>query len=379
MIYINSLRRLSVENAEREDRASIVVPPEKGHARFSEFADHADNPFLMQMHKGRKAVLALAVVVILAASGFALRGPILARWGAASNNNTLVLSGNIEAHESVLSFNTVQSRIVQLPFNEGQWVKKGTLLAALDDGDYRQQVSIAEAARAVQQRQLDSARKNLEAAGRTIAVDEAGLAQRKLDYGRNLELRKQGFVSPAALDQTNTALKQAAAVLERDYALESLAERNVKVAQAGVKDSEQAVKLARIVLGYTMLLAPFDGVITVRQAELGEVVVPGTPVVSIADLDHVWLRAYLNETDVGKVHLGEEAIVTTDSLPHKQFQGRISFIASKAEFTPKSVETHAERVTLVYRVKIDVANPAHELAIGMPADARIKLGEPESR
>jgi HlyD family secretion protein len=174
-------------------------------------------------------------------------------------------------------------------------------------------------------------------------------------------------------------LKQATAVLERDRAFESVADRNVKVVQAGVKNGEQALALARIVHGYTSLSAPFDGVITVRQAELGEVVVPGTPVVTIADLDHIWLRAYLNETDVGKVRLGQEALVTTDSYPHKQYQGRISFIASKAEFTPKSVETHAERVTLVYRVKIDIPNPAHELVIGMPADARIKLDEPESR
>lgn len=331
------------------------------------------------MSKGRKAIVGLAVALVLVASGFALREPILARWGASSQNNILVLSGNIEAHESVLSFNTVQSRIVQLPFNEGQWVTKGTLVAAVDDSDYKQQVSIAEAALAIQQRQLETSRKNVEAAGRTIAVDEADLAQRKLDYGRNFDLRKQGFVSAAALDQTNTLLKQSLSVLERDRALASVADRNVSVAQASVKNSDQALALARIVNGYTTLYAPFDGVITERQAELGEVVVPGTPVVSIADLDHIWLRAYLNEADVGKVRLEQEATVTTDSHPHTQYQGRISFIASKAEFTPKSVETHAERVTLVYRVKIDIANPAHELVIGMPADARIKLGEPAAR
>ena len=321
----------------------------------------------------------MAAAVIAVGVGTASREPILARWNSSSHNNTLVLSGNIEAHESVLSFKTVQSRIVRLPFNEGQWVTKGTLVAAVDDADYRQQVSIAEAGTALQQRQLDTSRKSLEAAGRTIAVDEAELAQRKLDYRRNFELRKQAFVSAAALDQTDTVLKQAAAALERDRALESVADRNIRVAQAGVRNSEQALALARIVHGYTTLLAPFDGVITVRQAELGEVVVPGTPVVSIADLDHIWLRAYVNETDVGKVRLGQEAVVTTDSHPHKQYPGRVSFIASKAEFTPKSVETHAERVTLVYRVKIDIANPDHELVIGMPADARIKLGEPESR
>jgi HlyD family secretion protein len=332
------------------------------------------------MSTGRTAIFAaVAAAVIVVGAGAAFREPILAQWNSSSRNNTLVLSGNIEAHESVLSFRTVQSRIVQLPFNEGQWVKKGTLVAAVDDSDYNQQVLIAEANLAVQQRQLDTSRKSFEAAGRTVAVDEAEIAQRNLDYRRNLELRQQGFVSAAALDQANTALKQAAAVLERDRALESVADRNVKVVQAGVKNSEQALALARIIRGYTTLSAPFDGVITVRQAELGEVVVPGTPVVTIADLDHIWLRAYLNETDVGKVRLGQEALVTTDSFPHKQYQGRISFIASKAEFTPKSVETHAERVTLVYRVKIDIPNPDHELVIGMPADARIKLGEPGPR
>ena len=332
------------------------------------------------MNTGRKVILAVVVAAVLAGiAGTAFREPILARLNSAGHNNSLLLSGNIEAHESVLSFKTVQSRIVQLPFNEGQWVKKGTLLAAVDDADYSQQVLISEAGLALQQRQLDTSRKSLEAAGRTIAVDEAELRQRNLDYGRNLALRKQGFLSAAALDQTDTVLKQAAAALERDRALESVADRNVKVAQAGVKSSEQALALARIVHGYTALSAPFDGVVTVRQAELGEVVVPGTPVVKIADLDHIWLRAYVNETDVGRVRLGQDAIVTTDSHPHKQYSGRVSFIASKAEFTPKSVETHAERVTLVYRVKIDVANPDHELVIGMPADARIKLAESESR
>ena len=77
--------------------------------------------------------------------------------------------------------------------------------------------------------------------------------------------------------------------------------------------------------------------------------------------------------DLGKVRLGQEVTVTTDSHPHKQYQGRISFIASKAEFTPKSVETHAERVNLVYRIKIDIANTGHELVPGMPADASMAL------
>jgi len=327
------------------------------------------------MSRTGKMILALAAVAIAAAAGIAYREPLLARWNQDAHNHALLLSGNIEAHESVLSFKTVQSRIVQLPFNEGQWVKQGTLVAAVDDSDYRQQISIAEAGRAVQQRQLGSSRQNLEAAQRTLTVDAADLAQKELDLQRALALKKRDFVSAASVDQAETALKLSTAVLERDRALATAAERNVKVAEASVKSGEEAIGLARIVRGYTTLTAPFDGVITVRQAELGEVVVPGTPVVTIADLDHIWLRAYLNESDLGKVRLGQQVAVSTDSYPGKRYQGRISFISSKAEFTPKSVETHAERVTLVYRVKIDIDNPAHELVPGMPADARIEARE----
>ncbi|HCE08373.1 MAG TPA: HlyD family secretion protein [Oxalobacteraceae bacterium] len=325
------------------------------------------------MVAGRKVIFALVAVALIAVvAGIVFRQLFLSD-SEESLPHTLTLSGNIEAHESVLSFKTVQSRIVQLPFNEGQWVTKGTTVAAVDDTDYRQQVSIAEANQVIQQRQVDASRQNLAVAGKTIAADQAELAQRKLDYRRSVDLSRRGFVSAAALDQAQTTLKLATTALERDRALRTLVERNVDVAQAGVRNSEQALTLARIVHGYTILTAQFDGVITVRQAELGEMVVPGTPVLTLADLDHIWLRAYLNETDLGKVKLGEEITVKTDSYPNKQYKGRLSFISSKAEFTPKSVETHAERVTLVYRVKIDIDNPNHELVPGMPADALIAL------
>ena len=129
-------------------------------------------------------------------------------------------------------------------------------------------------------------------------------------------------------------------------------------------------------LGYTTLVAPFDGVILVRQAELGEVISPGAAIVTLADINHVWLRAYVNETDIAKIRLGQAATVTTDTFPGDEYPGRISFISEQAEFTPKSVETHAERVTLVYRIKIDIDNPSHELVPGLPADARIAVKAP---
>jgi HlyD family secretion protein len=321
----------------------------------------------------RKRIIVAGVAVLVALGAIGLRTPLMALWKSSGDANVLLLSGNIEAHESVLSFKSVQSRIVELPFNEGQWVTKGTVLAVVDAADYRQQMAIAEANLATQQRQLDSARQTLYTAGRTLLVDQAELKQRQLDRQRALDLQQKGFTSAATLDQAETAVKEAAAVLERDQSQEAVARRNVAVAQAGVQNATEAVALARIVIGYTTLTAPFDGVVTVRQAELGEVVVPGTPVLTLADLDHVWLRAYLNETDLGRVRLGQAVTVSSDSHPNKRYEGRIAFIADKAEFTPKSVETHAERVTLVYRVKIDITNTSHDLVPGMPADARIEL------
>jgi HlyD family secretion protein len=152
----------------------------------------------------------------------------------------------------------------------------------------------------------------------------------------------------------------------------------IAIAHANVKAARESLGLSRINLEYTTLRAPSAGVIAVRQAELGEVVSPGTPIVTLTDLDHVWLRAYVAETDLGRIHYGQQATIRTDTYPGKTYNGRISFIADKAEFTPKSVQTFKERVTLVYRIKIDVENANHELKPGMPADAYIDLSPAQS-
>lgn len=293
-----------------------------------------------------------------------------------SKSTTIKVSGNIEAHESILSFTMVQSRIVELPFDEGKWVRSGTVIARVDDTDYRQQLAISRTELEVQRRQLAAAEQNVVAAQKTLVSDQADLAEKKIDFERNETLWKRGFVSSVTRDQSETALKQSTAILERDQALEASAQRNVELARAGVHNAEETVKRAQIVLDYTALKAPFDGVILVRQAELGEQVMPGSPVFTLADLDHVWLRAYINETDIGKIRHDQAAVVTTDTYPGKKYQGRISFISSTAEFTPKTVETHAQRVTLVYRIRIDIANPTHELVPGMPADAVLDVLPP---
>jgi len=326
----------------------------------------------------RRAAWALALFVIAAfgAGAYFWRDRLSDWFNGRQAAGTVLLSGNIEAHQSVLGFKTVQSRIVELPFDEGQWVEAGTLIARLDDSDYRQQVAINEAALVMQRRQLAAAEQNQTAAEQTVTSDEADLEFRKQEYDRASKLLGFGGASVEQRDQTYSALRQSTAAHERDIALRNAAQRQVELAKAAIENANETLKMSQIILGYTVLTAPFSGVIQVRQAELGEIMVPGTPVVTLADLDHVWLRAYVNETDIGKVRYGQSAKVTTDTYPGKTYAGRVSFISGNAEFTPKSVETHAERVTLVYRVRIDIDNPTHELVPGMPADAVLQALPP---
>jgi len=208
---------------------------------------------------------------------------------------------------------------------------------------------------------------------------QADLAQKKIDNDRAQKLFSKDEISAQDRDHAATALKRAQTVFKAaqeryNEAVEGSRKEDIAIARANLAQANANLKLSRIDLGYTVLRAPTAGVITVREAEIGEVVQPGSPVVTLADLDHIWLRAYIAETDLGRIRWGQAATITTDTYPGKKYHGRISFISPDAEFTPKSVQTYKERVTLVYRIKIDIDNPNHELKPGMPADAHIELG-----
>jgi HlyD family secretion protein len=296
--------------------------------------------------------------------------------------NQLTLSGNIEAHESLVGFK-VPGRIVELPVEEGQQVAQGALLARLDDADLKQRIRIDEATVGVRESNLaltlaGTRQQEVKAAQQTMIDAEADLAQKKLDNERTQKLFAKDEVSAQERDLAATALQRSEAIFKAaqqrySEAVEGSRKEDIAIARANLNQAGASLGLSQVNLNYSILRAPSAGVVTVRQAELGEVVAPGSPVVTIADLDHIWLRAYIAETDLGSIHWGQDAVITTDTYPGKQYHGRISFIASTAEFTPKSVQTFKERVTLVYRIKIDIDNPNHELKPGMPADARIDL------
>lgn len=321
------------------------------------------------------------ILIILVAFAVIAGGYLYFRTAAnQAADTTLRISGNIEAHESVVSFK-VQGRIVELPVQEGQYVNQGDLLARLDNDDYRQQVSVDEATVGTREAELElaiagSRVQEIQGAKQTLIDAQADLELKRSEFRRRQALLEEQGVSREDVDSARSQLKRAQATYERvkqthDQIVEGTRKEEINVRRANLESAREALKMSRVKLAYTVLSAPITGVVLVRQAELGEVVSAGTPVVTIADVDHLWVRGYLNETDLGRVRWGQSAIVRTDTYPDKAYQGRVSFVSSQAEFTPKSVETHKERVTLVYRIKIDLDNPNHELKPGMPAEAMI--------
>jgi HlyD family secretion protein len=206
-----------------------------------------------------------------------------------------------------------------------------------------------------------------------VAQNQLAQANSRVNTARQaLSLRKEG---PRAeqIERAKAGLAQAKA----EYALVKIGPRKEKLDQARalVDEAEQRVNQAKQQLSYTKLFAPMGGVILTRSAEPGEYLNPSAPVVTLGNLDRPWLRAFINEKDLGRIRLKDKVTVTIDSFPENRYSGVVSFISSQAEFTPKSVQTFEERVKLMFRIKIDLANPDGELKPGMPADALISLSE----
>jgi HlyD family secretion protein len=242
-----------------------------------------------------------------------------------------------------------------------------------------------------------------------VEAAEAEAGRAKNDWQRAQTLYKNDDISTAQFDEyrnrfdsTAASLKSArereslvlagprqeeidaqAAQVERARAALAMSEANalemkrreqeIVTRRAETARSKASLQLIGTQLSETIVQSPVDGVVLVKAADPGEVLAPGASVVTIGDIDHPWLRGYVNETDLAKVKIGSKARLTTDSYPGKVYNGRVSFIASEAEFTPKQIQTQQERVKLVYRVKIEVENPRHELKSNMPADAEILL------
>jgi HlyD family secretion protein len=295
---------------------------------------------------------------------------------------TVATSGTVEATDAQLGFQ-VPGRLLSLGPREGDRVEAGAELARLDTTEVEARKAQAEAQVEVAKAQLAEVeagprREEVASAKAAVTAAEQRVADARRDAERARALLAGKAISREALDKAELALSLAET--QREQALEGLrlvekgarAERRA-AARAAARSAEAAIKTSDALLGQLRLEAPFGGVVTVRHREAGEVVPAGSPVLTLMNPDDRWVRIYVPENQLGKVALGQDAKISSDTFPGKVYRGKVAFIASEAEFTPKNVQTTEERVRLVYAVKVRIeGDPEQELKPGLPADVSLE-------
>lgn len=202
-----------------------------------------------------------------------------------------------------------------------------------------------------------------------MAVANYKKAQENYDLVVEGPRKEEIAAGRAQLEQSQAALR-----LTKTHRIQiDVLKKELATAQGQVKEAASALEVIQTQIEYSNLYAPTSGVVLVKNAEPGEFVVPGGAVVTLGQIEKPWLKAFINESDLGRVKLGQKVSVTTDTYPGKEYPGKVTFISSQAEFTPKNVQTAKERVKLVYRIKVGLENPQNELKPGMPADAQIQI------
>jgi HlyD family secretion protein len=326
-------------------------------------------------------------LIILAVAALALAG--LAGWffkarGAGAEPQALVLQGNVDIREVNLGFR-VAGRIAEVARDEGDAVSAGDVIARLDAEPYRRE---AEEERG-QAASLRARLQWLEAGNRPQEIAQAGALVREREvtsanaqrlFKRQEELFASKTVSVQDRDDAEARSREAEArlnsareqlaLLEAGFRLEEIAQARAELTRA-----EAALASAELRLSDTVLMAPSDGVVITRAQEPGAIVQAGATVLTVSLTRPVWVRAYIAEPNLGRVHPGMKVRVYTDSRPDKPYFGQIGYISPRAEFTPKNVETPELRTSLVYRLRVVVTNSDEGLRQGMPVTVKAEAEE----
>ncbi len=375
-------------------------------------------------------------VKLAATAALVLLAALAATWTVHRLNGqdrTVSVTGTIEALQVDVSAK-IAGRIVERTVREGQPVERGlpvvgggdeelaaegrraeaavrTAEAQLKDlqaGARREEIEEAEARAARARAQLD----DLLAGSRQQEIEQARAAVRNAtavrewserELARTRELYARDLVAFQEVDRARNAYDVAAAneasARERLALLEAgarkdeidaaraelrAAQERVRLLRAGprpdavvaargqVAEARAALALGQARLGEMRLRSPITGLVLRTNLEVGEMANPGVSILTLMDPQDMWLRAYVSETEVGRIRVGQQALITVDAFPGRTFAGAISEIASEAEFTPKNVQTKKERVNLVFRVKIAIRDAEGVLKPGMPADAQLR-------
>ncbi len=319
------------------------------------------------------------VLVLLLATAAGVSWLLLRAEGP---DTEILAAGTVEARESHLGFRTA-GRIELISVDEGDRISEGQLLAVLDQRELTAVLSVAkaqaEAARAILEELTEGFRsEEIEQARAALRAAE----RRRLDAARDLErarnLYEDGAISEQALDDRETVATVAES--EMQGASEGLRllesgtrSERISAQRAALAASEAETERVEALLEYAQITAPNAGLITIRHREPGEIVSAGAAVLTLMNPDYRWVRIYIRADRVGRLSIGQTATITADAYPERTYTGRVVFIASEAEFTPRDVQTTEERVKLVYRVKVQIeGDSSFDLKPGLAADVRLE-------
>ena len=315
----------------------------------------------------------LSVIVIISLTG----------CGNNKEKNTIEASGTIESVNVTISSKS-SGQIKKILFNEGDHVKKNDLLVEIDhdllDIQLRQAEASLDLANAQLKLQISGSRKeDIRQTEDLLKQAKINLDQAKTDKDRMTELYNTNAVTKKQLEDAETRYdltqSQYNASRENLQKIRNIVRpEEIDQSRANVKRNIASIDLLKQNIEDCKIIAPVDGIISKKYLEECENVAPNNSILKLSNLETVNLLIYVNEVELGKVKLGQQADISIDTYKDKVFKGKIIFISPEAEFTPKNIQTQDERTKLVFGVKIEIPNPQFELKPGMPADAKLNYG-----
>jgi membrane fusion protein YbhG len=336
--------------------------------------------------RSRRRVRLAALAILLALAALAVY--LWRQHGANDPNAAFSLSGNVDVHQVELAFR-VSGRISALKVQEGDKVSAGQVLAQLDPVPFQTDVASAKADLDQAQAQLDKSRRGFRVeeiaqARATVALRAADLENARVTLRRQEQLVASGLATHQQIDdaQARVDMSQAQLAAARDQlTLELRGSRieDIETQEALFAAAQARLEKAQTALSDTTLLAPSNGIISVRARELGAIVQAGQTVYTLTLNDPVWIRAYVPQPRLGRIKPGMRVLVAIDSMPGRQYEGTVGFISPEAEFTPKTVQTEQVRDDLVYRIRVIASDPDNVFRQGMPVTVLIAAGPAGAR
>lgn len=333
-----------------------------------------------------KLLFRIALVAFLMAVAVALFFVWKALFATRPTANVIPVSGRIEGDDSALA-STIGGRVITVTVREGATVRKGDVIARLEEPQIGARVTQARASVLAARAHVQAAQDQIAVLDTQVAAAQANLAQSRASYDlaafnkqSDVSLYSTGDVSEQKARTSISAAAQAASAIDGRAAEVAGFERQIQQQQAtidgAIADMRQAqgqLAEARANRSDLVVRAPFSGTVITRAVEPGEVIAPGTPVVTLLNLDRVYLRGFVPEGQIGDVKVGQVAHIYLDSNPNQPIDAYVLRIDPQAAFTPENTYFQSDRVQEVFGVELGLRSGFGFAKPGMPADGEILI------